>query len=125
MGNTKKKHTILHTSFLLIFMTGISSDAISRPENIKPDLSYYADDYTFKENIAELGEEKNYEEVFKNYEYYETIYDEERRPLLFRAYKRGDIIWTEHYFYGDNGKLIKKEITKHGKPEKIIHFKPE
>ncbi len=106
-------------------MTSFTIDTQARPENIKPNLSYYADDFTVKDGVSELGEEKNYEEVFKNYEYFETIYDEQRRPSIFRAYKRGKVIRTEHYFYNNDGKLIKKEITQKDKPTETMPFNTE
>ncbi len=120
-----QKSTILHSSFLFLFMASFTINTSARPENIKPNLPYYADDFTIKDGISELGEEKNYEEVFKNYEYFETIYDEQKRPSIFRAYKRGEIIRAEHYFYNSSGKLIKKEITRKNEPTETIHFSSE
>ncbi len=120
---TNFKATTLAAISLLLLMTGFSGETLSRPENIKPGLSYFADEFTVNESVAELGEEKNYEEVFKNYEYYEMIYDEQKRPAVFRAYKRGEVVSTEYYFYGNDGKLFKKELKEPGKPAKIIHFR--
>jgi len=122
---TTGRHSVLSISLFLFLMAANNSDTLSRPEKIKPNISYYAEEFTIKGNIAELGEERNYEEVFKNYEYFETIYDEQERPSIFRAYKRGEITRTERYFYNSNGELVKKEIAEQGKPLKTLHFKTE
>jgi len=102
------------TSYLLltIFIILTTADfSEARPERIKAGLPYYSEDYTTKNNISDIDDEKNYEEVFKNYEYYEAVYDDKKRVKIFRAYKRGEIILTERYFYRSNGRLAKKEIT--------------
>jgi len=112
-------------SFSLLLIAGSTDVALSRPEIIKPGLSYYADDFTTKDNISELGEEKNYEEVFKNHEYYEATYNKQKRPSMFRIYKKGEIIQTERYFYNKDGELVKKEIVKDGEPAEVIHFTTE
>ncbi len=107
---------------LTLFGTGLSGDAFARPERIKPNQPYYADEFTREGEIAELGEERNYEEVFKNYEYYEAVYDEQQRPALFRAYRRGEVDWTERYFYDEQGRLIRKELIRQGKPVEVQRF---
>ena len=122
---TLKKNMLLRVWLSLLLLAGTTDVALSRPEIIKPGLSYYADDFTTEDNISELGEEKNYEEVFKNYEYYEATYNKQKRPAMFRIYKKGKIILTEHYFYNGEGKLVKKEILKGDEPAEVIHFIPE
>ncbi len=91
------------------------------PEQIEPGIAYYSDDYVVQDNISDLGGEKNLEEVYQNYSYYEAIYDEQKRVVLFRAYKQDAIGRTERYFY-KNGKLIKKEITSEDQPAQVITF---
>ncbi len=114
------RYTLLGLAFVLA--ASMAENGIARPERIVPNQPYYADEFAMEGEIAELGEERNFEEVFKNYEYYEAIYDERERPILFRAYRRGEILWTERYHYDEQGKLIKKEIIRQGKPPETIHF---
>jgi len=94
------------------------------PGTIKPGIFYYADEYEIEGNVARPGEERNYEEVFKNYNYYEAAYDEHRRIILFRSYKKGDIEWEELYSYHPEGGLSSRKTIKPGMPEKLENFPP-
>ncbi len=104
----KKVKLLLITIFILSASASLSE---ARPERIKPGLSYYSEDYSTVDKVSDIAEEKNYEEVFKNYEYYEAVYDDKKRVKTFRAYKRGEIVLTKRYFYRPDGRLAKKEIT--------------
>lgn len=104
----------------IILTSALFSDA--RPERIKPGLSYYSEDYSIKHSVSDISEEKNYEEVFKNYEYYEAVYDELKRVKIFKTYKRGELILKEEYFYAPDGRLAKKEITDSNNKLKTITF---
>ncbi len=110
---------LLLAVFILMAAAGLSE---ARPERIKPGLSYYSEDYRTAGNVSDIAEEKNYEEVFKNYEYYEAVYDDKKRVKIFRAYKRGEVILTERYFYRPDGRLSKKEITDSKNKLKTITF---
>lgn len=114
-----KVMTLLLPAVLILGMASVSE---ARPENIKPGLSYFAEDYETKNNISEITVEKNFEEVFKNYEYFESVYDDNKRVKIFRAYKRGDVVLTEHYTYGPEGKLKEKKIEKEGKSTETITY---
>ena len=103
-----KPSRLLLTTLILLAVAGLSE---ARPERIKPGLSYYSEDCITKGKVSDIDEEKNYEEVFKNYEYYEAVYDDLKRVRIFRAYKRGEVLLTERYFYRPDGRLAKKEIT--------------
>ncbi len=110
---------LLTLSFLVI----LTLRAYANPENIKPGSSYFSDDYSVKGKISQLGEEKNFEEIFKNYEYYEAIYDERGRISIFKIYKRGEVILTEEYSYNPDGKSGKKKIVEEGKSVKVVPLK--
>ena len=114
-----KKTSLLLSAILILAIVSISQ---AKPEKIKPGLSYFAEDYLTAGNISEITIEKNFEEVFKNYEYYESVYDDEKRAKIFRGYKRGDVILTEHYSYGTDGKLKEKKIEKDGKPAETVTY---
>ncbi len=115
----KKTFIFLLTVFSL---AAVTTSSPAEPERIRPGISYYSDDYTVKDGIARLGEERNIEEVYKNYEYYEAVYDELKRIVLFRAYKRGEVDWTERYFYDGDGRPLKKEVVRPGLPAKVIRL---
>lgn len=75
------------------------SSASARPEVIRPDVSYYSDDYVQQGVVRDIEIEKNYEEIYQFYTYYEVIYDSSERVRVFREYKRGSVIHEEHYRY--------------------------
>lgn len=111
--------SLLLSALIILSMASISQ---AKPEAIKPGLSYFAEDYETKNNISEITVEKNFEEVFKNYEYFESVYDDQKRVKIFRAYKRGDVILTEHYSYDSGGKLKEKKIEREGKPTETVTY---
>lgn len=114
-----KRTSLLLSAILILAMVSTSQ---ARPEKIKSGLSYFAEDYVTTGNVSEITVEKNFEEVFKNYEYFESVYDEKNRVKIFRGYKRGDVILTEHYTYGADGKLKEKKIEREGKATESITY---
>jgi len=105
-----------------IFILAMASIAQAKPEKITPGLSYFAEDYVTAGNVSEITVEKNFEEVFKNYEYFESVYNDNKKVKIFRAYKRGDVILTEYYSYGADVKLKEKKIEREGKEAEVIKF---
>ena len=110
---------LLLSVFILLAAADFSE---ARPERIKPGLSYYSEEYTTAGNVSDIAEEKNYEEVFKNYEYYEAVYDDLKRVKIFKTYKRGEVVLKEEYFYAPDGRLAKKEVTDSKSSLKTITF---
>ncbi len=101
---------------------GIPLDASSRPEKIRPGDSYYSDELAAPTNqglVRALGPEKNYEEVYQFYSYYEVVYDDAERVILFREYKRGDVIRTETYSYDASGSLVRRIVVRPGKQDEV------
>lgn len=93
-------------NLLILLILLVPCGAIGAPEKIRANHSYYSDDYERSDSIAELGEEKNYEEVYQFYNYYEAIYDDKERVVRFVAYKQGKVDWQEDYVYDRQGKLL-------------------
>jgi hypothetical protein len=62
------------------------------------------------------GAEKNYEEVYQAYRYYEAVYDAAERVVIFREYRRGEAIRTEEYRYGPDGALLERWVRQPGQP---------
>ena len=85
--------------WLALLLMGSASLVHSRPEVIRADLSYYSDDYVQEGMVKDIESEKNYEEIYQFYTYYEVIYDESERVKVFREYKKGDVIYEERYQY--------------------------
>ena len=108
---------------LLVLMSSIAlSSGKFQPYEIKPGVSYYSDEFTTRNGISELGEEKNFEEVYQFYNYYEAVFDTDKRIITFKAYLRGDLEFSEIYFYDDDGQPIKKVVKNRDGAETIIEF---
>jgi len=90
------------------------------PYKIKAGISYYSDEYMTIKGLSELGEEKNYEEVYQNYNYYEAVFDSQERIVIFKAYKRGVIEFSETYYYGSDGHPTKKIIKNSDGSESVV-----
>ena len=90
--------------------------AAARPEKIRPRHSYYSDGTRVEGLVRDIGEEKNYEEVYQRYRYYEAVYDEAGRVVLFKEYERGEVTRTDEYRYGPEGALLERVVRKAGEP---------
>ena len=104
-------------SALLILLPAAAG---SRPEKIREGVSYYSDDFIRSGEVRDIAAEKNYEEVYQLYTYYEAIYDARARVVVFKEYERGDVIREERYRYGEAGQLIEYSIARPGKPVEVI-----
>jgi hypothetical protein len=70
--------------------------------------------------VRDIAAEKNYEEVYQFYSYYEAIYDANERVVVFKEYKRGDVIREDRYRYGSDGSLVERSVALPGKPVEVI-----
>lgn len=93
-----------------------------KPYEIKAGIPYYSDEYTTNNGLSELGEEKNYEEVYQNYNYYEAIFDSQGHIVIFNAYERGVIEFSETYYYDRGGRLVKKEVKNSDGSKLVVDF---
>lgn len=98
--------------WLALLLMGSASLAYSRPEVIRADVPYYSDDYVQQDVVRDIESEKNYEEVYQFYTYYEVIYDSSERVKVFREYKRGNLIHEERYQYDKDS--IKRTVVLQG-----------
>ncbi len=81
----------------------ISSSVLARPEIIKEGILYYSDESFQTGIIKDIVAEKNYEEIYQFYTYYEVSYDAESRVKIFKEYKKSEVIFEEHYQYAADG----------------------
>jgi len=105
---------------LLLSLLLHASIAEARPETIRAGVSYYSDDFVVSDSVHDIAGEKNYEEVYQFYSYYEAIYDETDRVVVFVEYRRGEVRRREQYAYGEDGALLTRSIERPGKPPEII-----
>ncbi|MCP5058701.1 MAG: hypothetical protein GY937_18525 [bacterium] len=75
----------------------VSSAAVAGPEDVRPGQPYYSDDFVIEGLVRDIAAEKNYEEVYQFFRYYEAVYDEAKRVVTFREYVRGELALTEEY----------------------------
>jgi hypothetical protein len=107
---------LLLTVYVVLLPAG---PANARPERIKPGISYYSDDFVVAGLVRDLAAEKNYEEVYQFYSYYEAMYDAQERVVTFKEYKRGELIRTEEYRYRPSGSLLERRTLRPGAPIEI------
>jgi hypothetical protein len=105
------KQIILLIAMLLATPVAVCAGEF-KPYEIKAGVSYYSNEYSSNNGLSELGEEKNLEEVYQNYNYYEAIFDTQERIVTFNAYKQGSIEFSETYYYDKDGQPEKKHIKK-------------
>ncbi|MBW2419405.1 MAG: hypothetical protein JRH19_12715 [Deltaproteobacteria bacterium] len=91
----------------------------ARPERVRPGVSYYSDDYVEEGGVGDLAAEKNFEEVYQFYRYYEASYDGAGRVTLFKEFVRGELVRSEHYRYGEAGELVEKRVHRPGAEDEI------
>ncbi|MBW2361838.1 MAG: hypothetical protein JRG84_13095 [Deltaproteobacteria bacterium] len=93
--------------------------AAARPENVRPGHTYYSDDFVLEGLVRDIAAEKNYEEVYQFFRYYETVYDETERVVTFREFVRGELAVTEVYRYTSEGALLERTVKRPGKPDAV------
>ena len=84
-------------SLFLVYLLAILPEAQSRPHIILEDVSYYSNASLQSGLVRDLVDEKNLEEVYQFYTYFEAIYDAKGRVKIFKEYKQGEVIHEERY----------------------------
>ena len=96
--------------FYSLLICLVAVPAWARPEIMREGISYYSNEYFQEGEVKDIVSEKNYEEVYQHYTYYEVIYESAGRVKVFKEYKQGEVIYEEHYHYDDQGVLIKNNV---------------
>ncbi len=106
-------------SILLLASGGLASMADARPEKMRPGVSYYSDDFVTNDLVHDIAQEKNYEEVYQLYTFYEVVYDEKERVVVFVEFKRGEMLRREEYVYDAAGALVSRTSHRPGKKPEV------
>jgi len=77
---------------LVLALCTPTAPASARPERIRAGVSYYSDQLVETGPVRDIGAERNYEEVYQHYRYYEVVYDEAERVVRCLEYQRGEVI---------------------------------
>lgn len=91
------------------------------PHAVKAGLAYYAAEDGVLGLTRGLREERNLEEVYRNYSYFEATYDEAGRVVEFIEYKQGEVVLTETYTWVDGVHTQTKRERPGAEPEIIQH----
>ncbi len=102
--------TMFKHLFCSLVICLVTVSAWARPEIMQEGISYYSNEYFQEGEVKDLVAERNYEEVYQFYTYYEVVYDSAGRVKVFMEYKQGEVILEEHYQYNDQGALVKKDV---------------
>jgi hypothetical protein len=105
---------------LILVACAIPAVASARPEKIRAGVSYYSDELVESDSIRDIGAEKNYEEVYQLYTYYEVLYNESERVSRFLEYKRGEVIREDTYRYSTDGSLQGHTVEIPGEAPKSL-----
>lgn len=117
------KKYIFPPTLCLLLLPIISFLVQARPEIIRASISYYSDEYVETGIIRDLGNEKNLEEVFQFYSYFETVYDSKERVINFKEYKQGNVILEEQYAYeNDDTDPVRKTVLLPGQEPEVIQL---
>lgn len=103
---------------LVLALCASSAPASARPERIRAGASYYSDELVQTGPVRDIGAERNYEEVFQLYRYYEVRYDEHERVVRCLEYERGEVIREDTYRYAEDGSLLEHVTAPAAKSRK-------
>lgn len=97
---------ILAAFFLLILP--LSGSAASLADKFTPGTPYYFNDFDSGQQPWEPGQFLNFEEVYKNYQYYEIVFDQDGTGITVNRHLRGSKEGSEKYLVLPDKSLRKK-----------------
>jgi hypothetical protein len=107
-------------SGLVLGALALVAPASARPEKIRAGASYYSDELVETGSVRDIGAERNYEEVYQFYTYYEVFYDENERVVRSLEYERGEVIREDTYRYSNDGSLLEHTVKVPGETAKSV-----
>ena len=94
-------------AFLLLILANLAC-ASSFADKFTPGTSYYFNDFDPGQRPWEPGQYLNLEEVFKNYQYFEIVFDKDGNEVTVSRYLRGSKESSERYLVLPDKSLRKK-----------------
>jgi len=99
--------------------------AEARPERIRAGHSYYSDEISVEGVVRDLAGEKNYEEVYQSYRYYEAVYDDRGRVVILKQVERGEVVREDRYRYAGDAVLpVEHVVERPGRPPESTRLDP-
>lgn len=89
---------------LSAFVFLVSNEALCK-EKCRPNKSYYFSE--FSPASLNLDDEKNYEEVYKNYEYFEVLFNKSCDEIAVKRYVKGQFGSSDKYKVNADGSINK------------------
>ena len=96
------------TAVFLLLMFANLVCAASFADKFTPGTLYYFNDFDPGQRPWEPGQFLNFEEVFKNYQYYEIVFNQDGSEITVSRYLRGSKEGSEKYFILPDKSLRKK-----------------
>ena len=95
---------------MFFYLLGLpfTASAASLADKMAPEIPYYYEHFDPGQRPWKPGGNMNIEEVFKNYQFYEIVLDEDGKELTVIQYIRGDKASSEKYLVLPDGSLQKK-----------------
>ncbi|MDD5329313.1 MAG: hypothetical protein PHX38_04860 [Sulfuricella sp.] len=86
----------------------LAADAANLLEKFQPETPYYFDSFVSGQKPWESGQSLNIEEVFKNYQYYEIVFDSSGRGITVKHYIQNRLERRDRFSVGADGALEAK-----------------
>ena len=102
----KSSHILAAILLLLVFPN--ASSAAPLADKFTPGTPYYFDHFDPWQKPWEPGQYLNIEEVLKNYQYFEIVFDQDGKGITVYRYLRGNREDTEKYLVLPDRSLQKK-----------------
>jgi len=97
---------VLVTLFLLAMPTAVSADSFA--DKFTSGTPYFFSDFNPEQQPWEPGPHLNIEEVFKNYQYYKIVFDQDGTGITVNQYIHGIKNESRKYLILPNNSLQKK-----------------
>jgi hypothetical protein len=101
-----KPNQILAALFLFALPCAVS--AASPADRFTPGTPYYFNDFDPGRKPWDPGQQLNVEEVFKDYQYYEIVFDQDGKGITVNRFLRGSKEGSEKYLVLPDNSLLKK-----------------
>ena len=90
---------------LFLFALPAATGAASLADRFAPGVLYYFESFDAGQRPWAPGQELNIEEVFKNYQYYEIMFERDGKGITVNRYARGSRADSEKYRILPDGAL--------------------
>jgi len=94
--------------FFYLLVLPFAASAASLADKMTPEIPYYYEYFDPGQRPWKPGGNMKIEEVFKNYQFYEIVLDEDGKEITVIQYIKGDKAGSEKYLVLPDGSLRKK-----------------